>query len=240
VLFPRGKGELLRLLSCLGVVGQAGKVKCGVQTWNSGLRAPNLMFPAAQKAPRRELTPVRLCSVRLSWRQRARPSTTLHEIQICRSRLEYIVCTTGWAGPQLWRNLTRKLYRPDMGGWVYWADGACTNIVEEMSPMKSEFEFAGNFGMSVLLLAGSFAVAQSATTANAKKAGPTTSAAAVAGSSSQGTPAAQTTQAAAVTNSQTAEAVVPPAATQPQPSATTTKPKTMVSADKRTIPVPQL
>jgi len=31
---------------------------------------------------RRELTPV-LCSVRLSWRRRARPSTTLHEIQIC-------------------------------------------------------------------------------------------------------------------------------------------------------------
>jgi hypothetical protein len=43
------------------------------------LRAPNLMFPVS----RRELTPVRLCSVRLSWRQRARPSTTLHEIQIC-------------------------------------------------------------------------------------------------------------------------------------------------------------
>ncbi len=37
------------------------------------------MFPVS----RRELTPVRLCSVRLSWRQRARPSTTLHEIQIC-------------------------------------------------------------------------------------------------------------------------------------------------------------
>jgi hypothetical protein len=32
---------------------------------------------------RRELTPV-LCSVRLSWHRRARPSTTLHEIQICR------------------------------------------------------------------------------------------------------------------------------------------------------------
>ena len=34
------------------------------------------MFPVS----RRELTPV-LCSVRLSWRQRARPSTTLHEIR---------------------------------------------------------------------------------------------------------------------------------------------------------------
>ena len=54
------------------------------------LRAPNLMFPV----PRRELTPVRLCSVRLSWRQRARPSTTLHEIQICRSRLELLSSNT--------------------------------------------------------------------------------------------------------------------------------------------------
>src|SRR5881398_393925 len=45
-----------------------------------GLRAPNLMFPVS----RIELTPVRACSVRLSWRLRARPSATLHEIQICR------------------------------------------------------------------------------------------------------------------------------------------------------------
>ncbi|WP_353067547.1 hypothetical protein RBB77_11380 [Tunturibacter psychrotolerans] len=66
--------------------------------------------------------------------------------------------------------------------------------------MKTEFEFAGNFAMSVLLLAGSFAVAQNATTANAKKASPTTTA----GSSSQSTLAAQTIQLAAVTNSQTA------------------------------------
>src|SRR5258708_35076826 len=58
------------------------------------------MFPGLQPS-RRELTPVRLCSVRLSWRQRARPSTTLHEIQICRSRLEYIVCITAGGGPQL-------------------------------------------------------------------------------------------------------------------------------------------
>lgn len=51
---------------------------------------PNLMFPVS----RRELTPVRLCSVRLSWRQRARPSTTLHEIQICPfqvGKLEYLL-----------------------------------------------------------------------------------------------------------------------------------------------------
>ena len=107
-------------------------------------------------------------------------------------------------------------------------------------PMKREFEFAGNFAMSVLLLAGSFAVAQNATTANAKKASSTTTTAAVAGTSSQSTPTAQATQAAAVTNSQTTESIVPPATAQNQPSTTTTKPKTMVSADKRTIPVPQL
>ena len=59
------------------------------------------MYPVAYGHSRRELTPVRLCSVRLSWRQRARPSTTLHEIQICRSRLEYIVCITADGGPQL-------------------------------------------------------------------------------------------------------------------------------------------
>src|ERR1700751_4194180 len=59
------------------------------------------MYPVAYGHSRRELTPVRLCSVRLSWRQRARPSTTLHEIQICRSRLEYIVCITAHGGPQL-------------------------------------------------------------------------------------------------------------------------------------------
>jgi hypothetical protein len=56
----------------------------------AGLRAPNLMFPdmpyvTTVRASRRELTPVRLCFVRLSWRQRARPSTTLHEIQISRN-----------------------------------------------------------------------------------------------------------------------------------------------------------
>ena len=69
------------------------------------------MYPVAYGHSRRELTPVRLCSVRLSWRQRARPSTTLHEIQICRSRLEYIVCITAHGGPQLVRMVARKLYR---------------------------------------------------------------------------------------------------------------------------------
>src|ERR1700679_1382954 len=36
--------------------------------------------PRGLRPSRRELTPV-LCSVRLSWRRRARPSTTLHEIR---------------------------------------------------------------------------------------------------------------------------------------------------------------
>ncbi len=58
---------------------------------NTDCSTPNLMCP---ETSRREVTPVRNCSVRLSWRLRARPSTTLHEIQICRSRLEYIVCNT--------------------------------------------------------------------------------------------------------------------------------------------------
>src|SRR5947199_10851328 len=74
------------------------------------------MYPVAYGHSRRELTPVRLCSVRLSWRQRARPSTTLHEIQICRSRLEYIVCITAHVGPQLVRKVARKLYRRRGGG----------------------------------------------------------------------------------------------------------------------------
>src|SRR5580704_9119816 len=99
------------------------------------------MFPGLQPS-RRELTPVRLCSVRLSWRQRARPSTTLHEIQICRSRLECIGCITGCVGPQLVEIfLTRKLYRRIAGWWVYWAGGKRANLVEERSPMKREIEF---------------------------------------------------------------------------------------------------
>jgi hypothetical protein len=105
-----------------------------------------------------------------------------------------------------------------------------------MSPMKREFEFAGNFAMTVLLLAGSFAVAQRAATEKAQKAGP----AAVAGNSGQGAPTPQPTRAAAVAGSQATDAAVSPATTQIQPSETTTKPKTIVSADKRTITVPQL
>jgi hypothetical protein len=115
---------------------------------------------------------------------------------------------------------------------VYWAGGECTNLVEERSPMKREVEFAGSFGMSVLLLAGSFAVAQSATTAKAKKpsAATTTAAASATAQSAVPTTNAQATPAA---SGQTSGAAATTATT-------TTKPKTMVSADKRTIPVPQI
>jgi hypothetical protein len=207
-----------------------------VQTWYSGLRAPNLMFPVDQKAPRRELTPVRLCSVRLSWRQRARPSTTLHEIQICRSRLEYIVCTTGRAGSQLWRIFGAEVVSTRCGWVGVLGSGQCRYLVEGRSPMKREFEFAWSFAMTLLLLAGSFAVAQNATTAKARKANGATSAAVTAANASQGASTPQTTQPAAVTGSAAAQS----AATQPQPSTTATKPKTMGSADKRTIRVPEL
>jgi hypothetical protein len=47
MLFPRGKGLELCACSLLGVPDRLGKVKNGVQAWNSGLRAPNLMFPVA-------------------------------------------------------------------------------------------------------------------------------------------------------------------------------------------------
>ena len=43
---------------------------------------PNLMFPSSRKSHQERVdTDVRSCSGRLSWRHRARPSTTLHEIQ---------------------------------------------------------------------------------------------------------------------------------------------------------------
>src|SRR6185437_4100463 len=67
---------------------------------------PNLMFPGF---PRRELTPVRLCSVRVSWRLRARPSATLHEIRPVLRRMEYLVCTTGCQPLQIHRLLIRRL-----------------------------------------------------------------------------------------------------------------------------------
>jgi hypothetical protein len=46
------------------------------------LNTPNLMFPASLRSLKERVdTVIRNCSGRLSWRHRARPSTTLHEIQ---------------------------------------------------------------------------------------------------------------------------------------------------------------
>src|SRR3984885_13617592 len=111
MLFPRGKGSELFDFS---LWRPAWKMKCGAAFW-AGCSESHV--PRGFR--RRELTPVRLCSVRLSWRQRARPSTTLHEIQICRSRLEYIVCITAGGGPQLEGPVVRKLYRRAAQGGVY-------------------------------------------------------------------------------------------------------------------------
>ncbi len=141
MLFPRGKGPELFDFSLFG--GCGGKVKCGVQAlfWTA---APNLMFPGLQPS-RRELTPVRLCSVRLSWRQRARPSTTLHEIQICRSRLEYIVCITAGGRVATGDALTRKLYRPGARGWVYWTGNCSRDLVRERDVDEEIFEVCCEF-----------------------------------------------------------------------------------------------
>ncbi|NYF52390.1 hypothetical protein [Tunturiibacter gelidoferens] len=130
--------------------------------------------------------------------------------------------------------MTRKLYRRIGGGWVYWAGGKRANLVEERSPMKREIEFVGSFAMTVLLLAGSFAVAQSATTVKAKKPGAATTTTAVATSATaQSAAPAANAQATPAASGQTSGVAATTATT-------TTKPKTMVSADKRTIPIPQI
>ncbi len=76
---------MLRPSSQVVVARRQRKENCGYRRDRKllpELHGPNLMFPAASRPVRSELTPV-LCFVRLSWRRRARPSTTLHEIQIC-------------------------------------------------------------------------------------------------------------------------------------------------------------
>jgi hypothetical protein len=102
--------------------------------------------------------------------------------------------------------------------------------------MKRELDFALNFAVSVLLLAGSFAVAQNATTAKPKKPSAATSTTAGTTTSAQSgtTTSTQTTQ----TDAANQASGTAPVAAQDQPAATA-KPKTMVSKDKRTIPVPQ-
>ena len=94
---------------------------------------------------RRELTPVRLCSVRLSWRQRARPSTTLHEIQICRSRLEYFVCTTACGGPQLERCGGAEVVSTGWGGVGVLDRCRSRNPVRERTSNEEIFEVCCKF-----------------------------------------------------------------------------------------------
>src|ERR1700721_2213688 len=89
MLFPRGKGSELFDFSLWEVLRE-GEIRVQTVDPDCGYR---ISCSLGLQPSRRELTPVRLCSVRLSWRQRARPSTTLHEIQICRSRLEYYLCS---------------------------------------------------------------------------------------------------------------------------------------------------
>jgi hypothetical protein len=105
------------------------------------------------------------------------------------------------------------------------------NQIREMT-MKRELEFVSSFTLSVLLLAGSFAVAQNATTTTTKKKPSATASAA------QGAASTSATQTDAATAAQTSASAAP--ANQASAAAPTTKPKTMVSKDKRTIPVPQL
>src|SRR6202021_1907767 len=107
------------------------------------------MYPVAYGQSRRELTPVRLCSVRLSWRQRARPSTTLHEIQICRSRLEYFVCITACGGPQLGANGNAEVVSTRCVGVGVLE--AVEKKYLERRPMKRYLKFAGSFWISVFL-----------------------------------------------------------------------------------------
>ncbi len=130
------------------------------------------------------------------------------------------------------QSLTRKLYRQGAEGWVYWA-GVLHDLIEEMTTMKRELDFALNFAMSVLLLAGSIAVAQNTTTTATKKK-PSATASTVGASSAQSGTTTSTQTDATSQASGTA-----PVAAQDQATATA-KPKTMVSKDKRTIPVPQL
>jgi len=99
--------------------------------------------------------------------------------------------------------------------------------------MKREIEFAGSFAMSVLLLAGSFAVAQSAMTAKPKKSAAIPPNAAATSTTAQSAVPAANAQAVPAASGQASSAAATTATT-------TTKPKTMVSADKRTIPVPQI
>jgi len=231
MLFPRGKGSELfdfSLWEC------GGKVKCGVQALIRTACSESHV-PCGVQLPRRELTPVRLCSVRLSWRQRARPSTTLHEIQICRSRLEYIVCTTAGGGPQLVGYGAAEVVSTGCGGVgvlerrCEWKPGSGEDV------MKRYLKFASSFWMSAFLVTASMATAQTTSTAKAKKkSGSSTTSTAPAATAPSGGTTVSTTSADAASATQTTVT----AQTQ-QSTTTTTAPKMMIGPDKHMIPVPQ-
>src|ERR1700692_3333291 len=116
--------------------------------------------PCGRKPSRRELTPVRLCSVRLSWRQRARPSTTLHEIQICRSRLEYFVCITAAKGPQLAGYGGAEVVSTGRDGVGVLNRRSESKHGSGEDFMKTYLKFAASFWMSAFLVTGSMALGQ--------------------------------------------------------------------------------
>jgi hypothetical protein len=227
MLFPSRKSDELFDFS-LG--RPAWKMKCGAAFW-AGCSESHV--PCGFR--RRELTPVRLCSVRLSWRQRARPSTTLHEIQICRSRLEYFVCITAGGGPQLGWAVPRKLYRLGAMGWEYWTGDVSRSLVRERTSMRRYLKFTVSFWMSAFLVTASMAAAQTTSTAKAKKkSGSSTTNTAPAANTQSGTTTAttlgDTTSAAQTTVAHDQQSMAT--------TTTTTAPKMMIGPDKRMIPVP--
>jgi hypothetical protein len=201
---------------------------------------PNLMFPGLQPS-RRELTPVRLCSVRLSWRQRARPSTTLHEIQICRSRLEYFVCITACGGPQPGASRGAEVVSTGRDG-VGVLDGCRSQTrFGRGRQMKRYLKFAASFWMSAFLVAGSMAMAQTTPTPKPKKkSGSSTTSPVPAATTNNSNPTQSGTATTPTTSSDTT-ATTPAVTTNVQQSGTTTTaPKMIVGPDKHMIPAPQL
>src|ERR1700733_6627810 len=220
MLFPRGKGSELFDFS---LWRPAWKMKCGAAFW-AGCSESHV--PRGFR--RRELTPVRLCSVRLSWRQRARPSTTLHEIQICRSRLEYIVCITAGGGPQLKLDGAAEVVSTGCGGVGVLDRQWLSNPAWERTFMKRYLKFAASFWMSAFLVTASMATAQTTSTTKAKKkTGSSTTNTAPAATTQSGTTTAPTTSADATSATPTTVT----AQTQ-QSTTTTTAPKMMVGPDK--------
>jgi hypothetical protein len=215
-------------------------MKCGCRPLFR-LRVPNLMFPGL-KPSRRELTPVRLCSVRLSWRQRARPSTTLHEIQICRSRLEYLVCTTACGGPQPEARVDAEVVSTGCGGMgVLDTSMEVKGLVPERTLMKRYLKFAASFWMGAFLVAGSMAIAQTTPSAKTKKkSGSSTTSTAPVPSTGSSEPTQNATTAASTTTSASGTTQTTAVAHDQQGGTTTPAMKAITGPDKHTIWVPQL